>query len=75
MAIYRDVKDGVEVQLSRFRNGEQALLNVLPEFRWMMISGAPESFADGSRDRAMWFNQAQRRLQLQRPQKLNQAEL
>lgn len=76
MAICHDVKDGAGFQLFRFRSGQQVLLNVLPEFRWMTISGAPEFFADASRDRAMWFNQVRRRRQLLRVSpKLNQPEL
>ena len=41
MVICHDVKGLTGVQLSsRFRSGEPALLNVLPEFRWMTISGS-----------------------------------
>ena len=39
MGIYRVVKGLIDVQISRFRRGEQALLNVLPEFHWMKILG------------------------------------
>jgi hypothetical protein len=38
--ICRAVAGLIDVQISRFRRGEQALLNVLPEFRWTIISGS-----------------------------------
>ena len=41
MAICRDVKEGlIDVQMLRFRRGEPVLLNVLREFRWILISGS-----------------------------------
>jgi len=77
MAICRDVKGWTDVQLLRFQSGEQALLNVRPEFRWMVSSSARESFADASRERAKWLNRVWRRQQQIRrqTQKLNQAAL
>ena len=68
------VKDGAEVELSRFPSGEQELLNVLREFRWMGISGARGFIADEIRDRVTWLNQAPTRLR-RRPLKLNRVEL
>ena len=63
MAICRIVKGGAEVEPSRFRSGELALLNVLLELRWMTSSGAREFFVDASRGRAnaKWLNQARQR--------------
>ena len=40
MGICRGVEGLIDVQISRFRRGEQALLNALREFRWMTILGS-----------------------------------